>query len=271
MKRTAIGLALAGLLIPLAGACAQQLPSRIHHAFVDGATGRVEYYWIDPATPAPWPAVVVIHGHQDGASTPGGKQFVDFGALDSLATQGYVGVAVSQPGYGQSTGPADFMGPRTLTALEAVIHAVRARPEVRADRVALEGVSRGAIVAALEAARDSTIRAMVLISGVYDFLTLDPKRLAVTRDAMIAETGGSPAALRARSAALMVERIRTPALVLNGAQDDRTDPEQGRAFAAALAAHGVDARVIIYPQFGHAIGYPVRERDVKPFLARWLK
>ena len=81
----------------------------------------------------------------------------------------------------------------------------------------------------------------------------------------------SPAALRARSGLLQADRIRTPALLLNGAKDERTDPAQAQALAERLRRNGVDARAIVYPAAGHAIPYPLRERDIQPFLEKYLR
>jgi len=242
---------------------------------------RIEYFWMAPRGMGPWPAIVFLHGYQEGSETPGGKAFVDYGVLDSVSARGYVGISISQPGYGHSDGPPDFMGPETVSAAEVVIRHFRAEPFVRRDRIGLEGVSRGAVVASLVAARDSTIRAMVLISGAYDFVTpLDSStvagRLNIARRGMVRsdiakETDGTAGALRERSALSLVSRIRTPALILNGEQDDRTDPDQARMLAEGIRRNGVFARAVIYPQFGHAIPYEMREREVEPFFQTYLK
>ena len=185
------------------------------------------YYW---KRPQDWgvrhPVLIFLHGHQEGFNTPGGKAFVDFGVLDSAMQQGFIGVSVSQPGYGHSAGPPDFMGPATVAAVETVIDHFRAQPFVRSDRIALEGVSRGAITASLVAVSDTTIRAMVLISGEYDFASpiegatpagrLAQKRRDFVQPSINAETDGSVAALRLRSALLSADRIRTAALLFNG-------------------------------------------------------
>lgn len=242
----------------------------------------VEYYWKRPQDGGlvRHPVLVFLHGHQEGHNTPGGKAFADFGVLDTAVSHGYVGVSVSQPGYGHSSGPPDFMGPATVAAVQTVIAHFRAQPFVSGDRVALEGVSRGAIAASLIAVSDPTIRAMVLISGEYDFAspidaTTPAGRLALqrrefVRPAIMAETDGSDAALRARSALLQVDRIRTPALLFNGEDDDRTDPTQAQTLAERMRANGVEARSIVYPSVGHAIPYAEREREIEPFLAKLL-
>jgi dipeptidyl aminopeptidase/acylaminoacyl peptidase len=137
------------------------------------------------------------------------------------------------------------------------------------------------VVASLVASRDTTIRAMVLISGVYDFTSrldsstasgrLNIARRNQVREDIARETDGTEASLRARSALSVVDRIRTPALILNGEMDDRTDPEQARTLAALLQRNGIDARAVIYPEFGHAIPYATRERDIRPFLEAYLR
>src|SRR5579864_3801239 len=137
-------------------------PAAVHRELLprtDDPSKHVEIYWTQPTGTGPWPVVVFLHGHQDGAATPGGQAFVDYGVLDNAAARGYVGVGVSQPGYGHSEGPADFMGVVTQRAVEQVIEHFRAQSFVRPDRVALEGISRGAIVAGLVATRDPGIRA----------------------------------------------------------------------------------------------------------------
>jgi dipeptidyl aminopeptidase/acylaminoacyl peptidase len=249
----------------------------------DEPSKNVEIFWTQPNGPGPWPLVVFLHGHQDGSTTPGGKAFVDYGVLGDAATRGYVGVGVSQPGYGHSEGPADFMGSFTQRAVEQVIDHFRAQSFVRQDRVALEGISRGAIVAGLVATRDPRIRAMVLISGAYDLPALfgpNPAALPANvnsrmvdeiRSDIAHETDGSVSALNDRSVLPAANRIRTPALIVNGAKDDRTDPEQARALARAIQANGVFSRALIYPEYGHAIPYDVREREVRPFLDQYLR
>ncbi len=138
---------------------------RIQHP--DNSSKEVEYFLERPSGNGPWPTVVLLHGHQEEAK-PGGKDFVDWGVLEQLARRGYLAVAVSQPGYGQSDGPADYGGVFTQHAVAGVIAQLRATGLASPNRLLIEGISRGALTAGLIAAQDPSVTGLVLISGVYD-------------------------------------------------------------------------------------------------------
>ena len=82
----------------------------------DDPSKRVEAFFEKPRGHAPWPTVVLLHGYQIPPSA-GGKVFVNWGVLDKYAKRGYLAVAVSEPGFGNSTGPADFCGPLSIEKL----------------------------------------------------------------------------------------------------------------------------------------------------------
>jgi hypothetical protein len=80
-----------------------------------------------------------LHGHQDG-SRPGGKDLAEWGVvLKKYVAREYLAVAVSQPGYGNSAGPADFSGPFTQHAVSGVIAKLRADGMAIPDRLLIEG------------------------------------------------------------------------------------------------------------------------------------
>jgi dipeptidyl aminopeptidase/acylaminoacyl peptidase len=239
----------------------------------DDPARKVEYFLEKPNGNGPWPAVIFLHGHQDWPRA-GGKDFVQWGVLDQFANRGYLAVAISQPGYGSSTGPADFCGPFTQHAVAGVIAKLRADGYIKDNRILIEGVSRGALVAGMVAARDPSIRGIILISGLYDLpgYALHPKSAmaASIADSMKTETGGTEQALRSRSLLYYAQDVKATALILNGAKDDRTDPDQARRLAEIINAHGGHARAIVYQDYGHQIPVEVRSKDVDPFIEQVL-
>jgi len=93
-------------------------PQFISHP--DDPDKKIEIFIKKPDGEGPWPGVIFLHGHQK-RSRPGGKDFDKWGILNHFAKKGYVSVAISQPGYGNSSGPPDFCGPFTQNAVSAVI------------------------------------------------------------------------------------------------------------------------------------------------------
>ncbi len=235
----------------------------------DDPSKHVEAFFKRPLGHGPWPAVVLLHGHQSWPSA-GGADFVKWGVLDKYAQRGYLAVAVSEPGFGNSSGPPDFCGPLSQDAVIGVISQLRRKGLIEGDKVVLEGVSMGAIVAGLIAAHGQPLAGVVLISGVYDFPLYAAKANSAETKGVVkelmAETDGSPEALRARSVLYSVQSIRTPMLILNGAKDDRTDPSQARRLADEVTLHGGSARAIIYPSFRHYIPVEVRDKVIDPFI-----
>jgi dipeptidyl aminopeptidase/acylaminoacyl peptidase len=251
----------------IAGAQALSIPHP------DDPAKQVEYFLEKPKGDGPWPTIVLLHGHQEWPRA-GGRDFVKWGVLGELAGRGYLAVAISQPGYGGSTGPADFCCPFTQHAAAAVIAKLHADGYIRENRVLIQGVSRGALVAGMIAAHDASIRGMVLISGLYDlpaYANHAKSEMAVSIvDSMKAETGGTAEALKARSLLYYAQDIKAETLILNGGKDDRTDPDQARRLGEIINAHGGHARAIVYPEYGHQIPIEVRNKDVDPFIERVL-
>lgn len=241
----------------------------------DDSSKQVEYFVEKPSGKGPWSTVILLHGHQE-SNRPGGLEFVNWGVLKELAGRGYLAVAISQPGYGNSSGSADFCGPFTQHAVTGVIAKLKSEGQAKGGRILIEGISRGALTAGLVAAHDSSISGIVLISGEYDLPSYikdpnsSPDKQAVVK-ALMDEMGASDEALKSRSVMEFAGNIKASALILNGALDDRTEAKRSEQLAEKIIKYGGRARAIIYPEFGHKIPVDVRNRDIDPFIDSVLK
>jgi dipeptidyl aminopeptidase/acylaminoacyl peptidase len=244
-------------------------------AHPDKKGAQIEYFMRSPVGVGPWPTIIFLHGHQPVLARVGGKAFVDWGVLDRFAKKGYLAVSVSLPGFSDSSGPADFAGPYTQHAVEAVLAKLVADRQAAPDKIVIEGISLGAVTGALIASHDKPIAGLVLISGLYDMPTFlaHPKSAAAmsVKAAAIEQTGGGGDALRSRSALFLASRNKANTLILSGGKDDRTDANQAVLYADAINATGGHARAHIYPQYGHAIPVHAREAEIDAFIDATLK
>ncbi len=215
------------------------LPHRQNHS------KKIEVFWTKPAEQGTWPAVLFIHGHQEGPRE-GGEALVRTGRLGIMASRGYVAASVSQPGYGNSDGPPDYCGPFTQEAVLVAIDFLRNQPFVHPDKVALYGYSRGAIVASMVATMDAKLAAVVLGAGAYNLFSFYPTPLHGMDANIEQEAGTSAEAFRARSAIYHVDTIKAPILLLHGANDERIPVRQAEAFYEKHRATGLAVKMKIW-------------------------
>lgn len=210
--------------------------------------GQVEAVVVRPGPAGRRAGIVVVPGH-------GRSAYDSLPQAIRLARAGFAVLVVAQPGYGGSTGPADFAGPRTIAVLTAATQRFAAAPYVDATRLGIYGYSRGALAAAALAARTDLFRASVLGGGIYDFRSayqqIAPSPIA---ENMLAEAGLGDEAVRARSPIHDLEGLDGPVLIIHGEQDANAPPDQARALAARLQAIGREHRLILVPGGTHALG-----------------
>lgn len=254
------------VLMCIATLAAARAPSEpaAQHELISSANHEVEIYWaVPPKAKGKLPAVVYIHGVQ-GESRPGAKNFVEGGLLKMSAAQGFLSVGMSMPGYGQSTGKADFCGARTQAALRSVLSHVRTWGSVDPKRIIVSGLSCGAVAAAMVGDKEP-LAGMVLISGVYDFAEmyqkwhspawpLDPATMKYIDDSA-AEDGTPENASARRSALANASQFRSPVLLVAGGKDRIVDQDQSIRLDKALKQNGKQSTLILIPEGGHVVSY----------------
>ena len=198
---------------------------------------------------------------------------------DSLGRRGIAVLRMDDRGVGASTGT--FKGATTADFAEDIragLAFLRTRPEIDASRLGLIGHSEGALIAPLVAAKEPTLRAMVLLAGIarpglgtlqYQLknnIMHDTSLTPAKRDAAIAHI---PVLIDSLSAAdpwmkyflaynpaATDSTVKTPVLILTGANDQQASPEQLPEMAAAFKAAGnADVTARLLPNLNHLSAY----------------
>jgi pimeloyl-ACP methyl ester carboxylesterase len=204
---------------------------------VDG--DAVEAIAFRPTTDGKHPAVLLIPGFSRTA-----RDYIPLGLR--FAREGYACVAVTQRGFGKSAGKPDFVGPKTIAALEAGYRKFRKEPYVDASRMGIFGYSRGAMAASLLAVRlkPTELKAAVFAAGIYDFKNAhDEIKLAAIRENMEAEAGLTDAAVAERTSLTRMADLACPVLILHGEKGRERTGRTGVPVAGP--AHAVEEGVRI--------------------------
>ena len=211
-------------------------------------------------------AILFVHGHQDSPRI-GGRGMAEDGTLARLATwRSIIAASVSQPGYGGSSGPPDFCGPKTQFALRMVLDHFEQEHDVGRSATILYGVSRGAIAGAMVASQEPTLGGVILVAGIYDLESAYGKTIPGIRANIEAEAGTTPEAFSARSAFLHADKIRTETRILHGRHDDRAPVDQAIRFAE-IVKRNAPVNVALF-DCGHFVPFPLRRSTVLPLYDR---
>ncbi len=224
----------------------------------------VEALLFRPAGDGPFPGVLMIPGYQRTA-----KDQIPLGAR--LAAEGFAGVSVSQPGFGGSQGPADYVGPKTLKVLTSGYRKLQHERFVDPNRLGIYGYSRGGMAASLLAVELDDVKAAVLGAGIYDFKkAYDDVTLHGIQENMKAETGMTREAIVQRSSVLRMERLKCPVLILHGEKDKNVPVSQALLLRDRLTALHKQFEIRLFPDREHSIGPDVIPITVD-FFRRKLK
>ena len=107
----------------------------------------------------PFPLAILIQGH--GPNGRGGYSEV----IKRLTADGIAALEYDKRGIGQSTGTYKEDSERLTADAVAAVAAMRRRPEIKGDRIALIGHSQGGVIAPAVAAADPTIATVVTLAG----------------------------------------------------------------------------------------------------------
>lgn len=229
---------------------------------VDGK--NVEAISFEPRGTGPFPALLLIPGHATTA-----RDWIPNGL--TYSGNGYAGLAVSQPGYGRSEGPGDYVGPKTIKVLTEGYRRLQREPFVDAKRMGIVGYSRGGMAASLLTLQLEDVKAAVLGGGVYDFKRqYDDTGLDGIRQNMKAETGMTDEAIKQRSSVLFMEKLKCPVLILHGEKDINVPVSQAYLLRDRLSALKKEFEIKTFPDREHGIGPENLYKYSLDFLKRKL-
>ncbi|RII14221.1 D-alanyl-D-alanine carboxypeptidase precursor [Streptomyces sp. YIM 130001] len=144
-------------------------------------------------------------------------------------------------------------------------------------RLAVAGYSYGGFMTCYLTGHDNRFAAAVAGGVVSDLTSMcgtsdEAQWLAVT------ELGGHPWADRERYAELSpyshVDKVRTPTLVLHGAEDERCPVGQAEQWFNALSTQGVPTQLVLYPGGAHVFlldGPPSHRTDLSRRIVDWVE
>jgi dipeptidyl aminopeptidase/acylaminoacyl peptidase len=146
---------------------------------------------------------------------------------------------------------------------------------VNADRIGLYGSPTGRFVVLSLIGRrpDLNWAAAVDICGPTNLVTLANAAPAIMRS-VVAQQIGDPDAdqdsLTARSPLTYADRVRTPLLVIGGAEDTRVPRSESDQLVEQLHAHGIEVDYDLIPGEGHGFTQRANELRARSTAADFL-
>lgn len=141
------------------------------------------------------------------------------------------------------------------------------------DRLAVAGYSYGGYMTNWLTAHTTRFRAAVSGGGMCDLVSLGGTADVGVGMMDLIYGGTDPAVLRAQSPYESVQDVRTPTLILHGADDDRSPVGQAEQWFAALHTQEVETELVLYPGAGHLFlssGRPSHRLDYSRRTFAWL-
>jgi alpha-beta hydrolase superfamily lysophospholipase len=233
----------------------------VHRVDVPWRTVQLPGYLVWPEkAPGPSPLAVILNG----TATSKEETLLWSGAF---LAQGLAVLALDWPGSGESA----LTVPPTADCddfTDGIMRLAAAEPAIDAQRVALLGFSLGGAVAAIAAAHDRRIAAIIAVTPPYDPRPWLGRAQPLLRRHLATLAGGEERAFQlAAEFALpgVVERVRCPMLVFGAGRDLVVPPEEALRYCAAAGERGT---LLWYPDGGHGLYESLPEWTDD--AARWL-
>ncbi|WP_328848163.1 alpha/beta hydrolase family protein [Micromonospora zamorensis] len=235
------------------------------------------------ASEGPFPLVTIVHGGPYDRYADRCQLFW-FPSAQWLAAAGYA-VFLPNPRGGQGHGHqfaasvAGRVGGQEWTDILTGIDLLIAQGIADPDRLGIAGWSHGGFMSAWAVGQTDRFRAALVGAGVVDW-----GMLAATGEngqfeaALGGSTGWSgigPHPHDAVSPISFASRIRTPVLILHGAEDTNVPLGQAVYLHRALRHFDVEHELVIYPREGHSVRERNHQLDVlrrtRAWFDRWLR
>jgi dipeptidyl aminopeptidase/acylaminoacyl peptidase len=222
-----------------------------------------------------YPLIVEPHGGpHGGARDLGFKPQVHYFSGEGFATfapnfrgsDGY-GRHFARANYGD-WGIGDYQD--IMTGVDYLIEQGIAEP----DRLVVGGWSYGGYMTAWMVTQTNRFKAAMKGCGVTNHVSMYGQT-DIPDFMRLYFADGAPAQqlelYRKLSPMSYIHQVKTPTLILHGAEDKRVPLPQSEEFYAGLKSVGVDAEFVKYPREGHGIGEPRHQLDVLKRQLAWYK
>ncbi len=248
--------------------CVQLDDRKLKFCSVDYVAGGwiVDAIAVYPLPEAKYPGLLLLPGFEGTAKTM-------LGMAALFAQQGFACLALTPPGFGESGGKRDFMGPATIDAFAVGFRNFARDPNVDPKKMGIFGYSRGGMAASLLTVKlGKEVHAAVFGAGVYDFRrAYHQTRLDGIRENMMAETGMTNLAIIDRSSVVYMDKLKCPVLIIHGGVDPNAPTNQAYILRDRLIELKKEFEFLILPDHVHGQIKGDFLSPVLDFLSRKLK
>jgi dipeptidyl aminopeptidase/acylaminoacyl peptidase len=260
-----------------AGAASASLaePALVRYPSRDGR--QIPAFVYRPARPGRVPVVLAIHGGPGIQERP---HYSNDGLFQYLVSRG---VAVLAPnargstGYGYSYQELSFRdwGGGDLGDFAAAAQWLRGQNWVDTTRIGLYGRSYGgfAVLSCVSRLPEFDWAAAVVWSGPSNLVTFTRAQPPTWRSkvaTLIGDPDTDAEFLMSRSPVTYADQIRTPLMVIQGANDTRVPQHESDQIVDTLRERGVEVRYDVYPDEGHVFGRRENQTKARSAAAEFL-